>query len=93
MIAWRAADVDRLRPIVHHDDTAGRVAQDRPRSNNFNTGGHAACNLFLATGASGGSNLLYLLTCLHNRVALAPLLPAPPQEPRRALPRTLLNVI
>jgi hypothetical protein len=68
MIAWRAADVDRLRPIVHHDDTAGRVAQDRPRSNNFNTGGHAACNLFLATGASGGSNLLYLLVCLHQRL-------------------------
>ena len=68
MIAWRAADVDRLRPIVPHDDSAGRVAQGRPRSNDLNARGYASSGLLLAARASGGSNLLYLLVCLHQRL-------------------------
>ena len=68
MIAWRAADVDRLRPIVHHDDTAGRVAQDRPRSNDFNAWGYASSRHLIAARASAGPNLLYLLVCLHQRL-------------------------
>ena len=67
-LACVAADVDRLRPIVHHDDTAGRVAQDRPRPNDFNARGYGASRLLLAARASAGSNLLYLLVCLQHRV-------------------------
>jgi hypothetical protein len=43
-------------------------SHDWPRPNDLNAGGYGAAGLLLAAGASGGSNLLYLLTCLHQRV-------------------------
>ena len=48
----------------------------RPRSNDLNARGYTSSRHLLAAGASGGSNLLHLLTFLHNRVygLLQPLL-------------------
>ena len=43
-------------------------SHDWPRSNDLDAGGYTNSRRLLAAGASGGSNLLYLLTCLHNRV-------------------------
>ena len=43
-------------------------SHDWPRSNDLDARGYTNSRRLLAAGASGRSNLLYLLTCLHNRV-------------------------
>jgi hypothetical protein len=67
-LACVAPDVERLRPIVHDDDTDGCVDRNRPRPNDLNARGYASSRHLIAARASGGSNLLYLLICLHQRL-------------------------
>jgi hypothetical protein len=54
-VACVAADADRLRPIVHRDDTDGCVARDRPSPNDLNARGYASSRLLLANRADNAT--------------------------------------